>query len=324
MAKFNFEEWTLERLFTKDTIQKLTKEDCTTFEAITSLSEADIVDLKLTIGQKNALTQGVRNLRRSVGQTVDDKDKHVDTKTLSQDDDLNNLLKSLGDSHLKDIFSAATKQDEQGERSSSSLTKALLIPDYLSKHIYSDQKEKILSVKGDTELFLRTQKTKKKPEEVSLPEWIAANARILRKLINDEKIDKRGILDYLDYTIQVGDYAQLYTTSSLMMLDDAHRRRVADEGEDWTRVSEHQFRFLLRSKTNSGSVNGANARQRKDLCIDFLRGNCRFGSRCKYSHQKQENQTQAPRFRNTQNQQETGENTIPPRFRNFSSNSHDE
>ena len=72
-----------------------------------------------------------------------------------------------------------------------------------------------------------------------MPEWIQANARILRKLIQENKLDKQGILAYLDYNTQVGDYAQLYTISSLIMLDDAHRCRVADEAADWTQVSEH-------------------------------------------------------------------------------------
>ena len=99
MAKFVFDEWTLERQFTKETVEKLTKEDSMTLEAITSLSTADIADLKLTIGQKNALIQGIKSLRGSEGQASEEKDepsKPVDTKTLSQDEELNNLLKSLG------------------------------------------------------------------------------------------------------------------------------------------------------------------------------------------------------------------------------------
>ena len=113
------------------------------------------------------------------------------TKTLA----LNSLLEAMNDAHLKDLFAQESVMPGHPANDPANNTKGerpLLVPDHLSKHIYSEEAEKTLFVKGDTEFVLRTHKAKKNPEEVSLPQWVSANACILMKQINS---GKAGIQD---------------------------------------------------------------------------------------------------------------------------------
>ncbi len=109
--------------------------------------------------------------------------------------------------------------------------------------------------------------------EVTLPHWIAAQARILTKPIK-EGMDRAGILDYLDYIMQFGDSCQWYTVQSMVQLDNAHKSRVFDEHVKLEDISNHQFRFLTRYLFDmTGQGQGTHPRcQHDSLPLQFRGG----------------------------------------------------
>ena len=65
------------------------------------------------------------------------------------------------------------------------------------------------------------QDTVKKPKtkDVSLPQWIGANARIMTAMIKEGSLTGNELLGYLEYTTRIGDLASMHTISSVMLYD---------------------------------------------------------------------------------------------------------
>ena len=63
---FELDSWLKQNGITDSTAIKLSREEVNTRDALASLSEADITDLKLPIGQRSLLRQAVCKLRQPV------------------------------------------------------------------------------------------------------------------------------------------------------------------------------------------------------------------------------------------------------------------
>ena len=77
--------------------------------------------------------------------------------------------------------------------------------------------------------FVMSMKSGPKPklENTSPAQWVSANALILAEIIkNDEYYDlKELVLDYLSHTCKIGEMANRYTWSSVMIYDDDYREK---------------------------------------------------------------------------------------------------
>ena len=82
--------------------------------------------------------------------------------------------------------------------------------------VVDNDSETEVSSESDSK-FVWKSKAKVRRENVSLPQWISANVRILKQLIQHDTIDINGIEAYLDYTAQIGHHCKVYTTPSLML-----------------------------------------------------------------------------------------------------------
>lgn len=106
MDDFNFDDWCSEHGIIDKTSDKLKNEDITDVDSLFSLSYSDIMELGLTIGQRNKLKKAMGHL--GIGK----KDAKVDgahgnpvtTKDLSKNTEINSLLESLNDSSFKDLL----------------------------------------------------------------------------------------------------------------------------------------------------------------------------------------------------------------------------
>jgi hypothetical protein len=85
-----------------------------------------------------------------------------------------------------------------------------------------DSDEIVHSGKG-LNLVLQTTLNRVRPEKLSTGQWVAANARIMNKLIVGGKLTASTLTDYLEYTRKIGDLLQLYTPGSVFLLDHHHR-----------------------------------------------------------------------------------------------------
>ena len=57
----------------------------------------------------------------------------------------------------------------------------------------------------------------KRVEDVTIPQWISANVKILQKLMA-EGMSQENVIKYLRYTSKIGDYLQTSDQSSVMLL----------------------------------------------------------------------------------------------------------
>lgn len=174
-----------------------------------------------------------------------------------------------------------------------------MIPDFItapSGAADSDDERELFTGSGGARLII---KSKRKPnaENITMPQWISANARILIKLIETEKVDMDGIVSYLRYTEEIGDYMQTCHLNSVLALDDAQRRKMWSlSDKPWTDIESRSTLFYLKKgsssfKTNNSVKKPSNKRDAvfddkgREICINWQRRTgCSFQERCNYSH----------------------------------------
>ena len=94
-----------------------------------------------------------------------------------------------------------------------------------------------------------------------MPQWLSANARIMLALLDN--MDKATITSYLRYTAKIGDYLQVSEPSSVMLLDEEHRKSVTRENRQWDDIDgDRRYFYLEKSKSSSGNVGNRRNAQR--------------------------------------------------------------
>jgi hypothetical protein len=145
-----------------------------------------------------------------------------------------------------------------------------LIPDYVTTcfgRFLEEDADELVTKKG-LSFKLQGKRKKLEPGEVSIAQWLSANIVILEKLT--PSFSSSQVKEYLKYTRQVGDLLQVYTSESVFLLDDHHRREVYDEDIRWNDVSGHLERFYLERLRGSGgnagssSSSGASAKSKRN------------------------------------------------------------
>ena len=326
MAKFDFDIWCTAEEISEKTKEILISEELNSEKALKRFKVEEVSELSLTRGQAAVLKGALINIQAQSqpaglaatngSPPVKVEEDDPTTKTLAKDKDLNKLLANLGEMSMKDLLSMEESEIAASMGSSGMRKKYESIPDNLSKSIADSAKKDrtLFNLGGDTDVVLRGNKPRKKPEEVNFPQWISAHARILKKMLNKEA-PRQTVLDYIDYTIQFGDYAQLYTQASMMQLDDAHRQSVHEDGVRWQNISDHHFRFWTRTRPDNNSGNGGKTTvpsggQKKKptedrVCYDYNNEKCQYPN-CKYrhvcltcggNHPKSRHEETPPRFR---------------------------
>ena len=345
MDSVTFSDWAEAHGLTANTLDLLAAEEILDFQSVKCLREEDLKALGLSVGQRAKLRAAVANLTASASVSISKAPTSLETpdhpvgaagsfhqattKSLAQDAELNKLINELKDTHLTDLLGVSNQapaaSGKKGERS-------LLIPDFVTtvKWGYRDEEDTILSpdAKAGSHLVIRS-KRKLSPEQVSLPQWIGASARILLHLIANDKVNTMDqAKDYIEYMAQIGDLCQTYTVSSVMTMDDAHRRQVAGSTSRMLPVGMHTMFFHLEKRSGPPSSlkvknKQADSRSRRtldsrgnEICIKYNQtGGCTF-TQCRYSHicltpgcegdhPQFRHDTIAPRFRGRQGHNST-------------------
>ena len=323
-AEFAFEDWASSCKLSKKTVQLLRKEELTVMEAIESLTSDEIQGLSLPLGQAKLLQLGVQRLQtpavdnratapaapgtaRVPGQTgVAPADSQpppgcsgmVTAATLNCDREISTILENMQDVPGDALWNldgagSATIDRPQG--------KPLVIGDFVSRATEGtvDTSEQRLFSQGGSQVILRSCRQKPLPEQVSLAQWISANARILQRLIANGELSSKGIVDYLEYTSDFGDYAQVCEKESLMIYDHEYRLKQARKKTQWGVEDVHLANFYLQRKnrhpgTQTSKTNNSWNRQPStpprsrdsaggEICRTFNGSGCQR-SFCKYSH----------------------------------------
>ena len=346
---FNVEEWCAAQGLNSSTQAVLETEQLDCVLALETLSRDDVLSLRLPLGQRNLLIKAVMGLHVSTdslpkpdlasqADVAHVQAKTVTTKTLARDKELTELAKSMQEASLKDLLSLADIEKEsvpeQQASKSGEKTKALLIPDFVSKPkgLLDDDDEDIelamagFQSRGQKRLVLKG-KNKPRVDEVTLPMWVSANARILQQLVeqeSDESQLRRLLKTYLNYTAQVGDLCQLYTTTSVMVLDDVHRHDQATEAKPWNDVTLHSMIYHLEKKQARSKETPSRAKQRapraydadgREICISYnSNAGCTY-PQCKYSHVCMVSGCNEKHPLTQHHQRAPAADQVPPRFR---------
>jgi hypothetical protein len=148
-------------------------------------------------------------------------------------------------------------------------------------------------------VFIRLASGKPKLDTVSPAQFLAANSRIMAKLIETGRLSGQGIIDYLAYTAKVGEMACRYTWSSVLAYDQQYRVSQAAYGFRWGSDSQHLAMVALRERqptTNQPPHQRHQSRPTgtrlprtvgpsgKEVCVQWNRGHCSFAQRCQYEH----------------------------------------
>ena len=188
-------------------------------------------------------------------------------------------------------------EEEEGQAPRSQTPgKPLLIPDFVTRHnnASADVCEKELIGKNSAQLVLRSSLPKPALEEVSLAQWISANARIMQQLISTKQLKNNDdIMEYLDYTADFGDYAQVCEVGSVMIYDNEYRIKHYRRDRKWGIEDVHLANFHLQKKqpnkfSSRGKSSYMPARRFADnagieICRNFNAHGC-TRSQCKFSH----------------------------------------
>jgi hypothetical protein len=186
------------------------------------------------------------------------------------------------------------------------------------------ESEEVVHTGDGTQLVLKKTARRPSPDKLTAGQWVSANVRILQRLI--PAFSTQELSDYFDYTIGVGDSLQLFTTSSVMILDNEHRIDVHKTGRRWNNVdSRLENRYLKRKEEvqgkpqqqvgakstfvggdRSGGGRSSDRPRSGNICWQFNSAEgCPFHDRCRFSHVDSEasaskQNARAPRFMNRQ------------------------
>ncbi len=330
MEDFTFATWVSEANLSKKTEDILQKEEANTLASLMALRGEHVDAFSLPVGQHALLTKALANLHHAPKTEPEEEvehDKNITTKDLAAKRELNDLIASLKGAHLSDLLHEDSLPGGLvAQRPGELHPKPLLIPEFVidvKKGLYEEDEEDYLTTKSGAKLTLKLSKKKKPlPEEVTIPQWIGASARILLKKIASQKVDMPSVCDYIKYMAKVGDLLQQYTCESVMVMDDLHRRAQAVEQSEFANIGLHtQFLHLEKKQaiskdqkvTKQKPKAGKMAQRKvdssgKEICINYnQQSGCHFNP-CKYSHvcMIQNCQGDHPQFRH---------DSTPPRFR---------
>ncbi|KAL9977192.1 hypothetical protein ACROYT_G014570 [Oculina patagonica] len=240
MTTFDFNAWCTTTQLKEATVEALKKEDIDSEAALKLLTEKDVEELGLSVGQKRVLEAALKKLKLEEQAKTEPGDvtDPVTTKSLAKDSGLEEILKkiegagSLEDSLLAlgttDLFPGKTPAAQNSSTLNSTLPrldndphvflgqqqqkaigtkqgeKPLLIPDFINLGTYdsSEEEQEIGNNSSGAKIIFRATKAKPKLEQITLSMWVASNSRIMYELLKKGKLSATtsDIADYLAYT----------------------------------------------------------------------------------------------------------------------------
>ena len=284
----NFKDLAGQAGIKKATLDKLVAEDFDTVDAVKLMSPDDITTMDITKGQLRLLQQWVKSMNDDMPTTAASTSEH------EEPDDVISTARTDGRADA-DLFLPGDAMDtwNNDDISSQNTGKVHYIHDLVSRMSHDDNERAVCS-QGGTQLILRSTRPKLAPESVSLAQWISANARIMSKLISEGNLKSNSdIQDYLQYTMDFGDYAQVNELPSVMTYDHEYRRKQSVKSRAWGADDIHLANFYLVRKRDSQRTRPTSTNHSRpprlvdtsgtEICRNF-NGNWCYRESCVFSH----------------------------------------
>jgi hypothetical protein len=153
-------------------------------------------------------------------------------------------------------------------------------------------------------LVVRPNVRKPTADQLTAGQWVAANAIILAKLM--PRLSRQDLCDYLDYERKIGGLMQLYTHSTVFILDNEHRIDVHRFNDRWNDIDPMLIGSLLRKREESQLPTNVHTAPRRDnsrTSSQYRQGQsrgdgrknvpcwqynspegCPYGQSCRYGH----------------------------------------
>ena len=222
------------------------------------LTDEDMGKLQFSTGQSMLLKRWVHSLQTPTEQTGQEAEPETE------------------DDALSDLLAEATAPT----------TGNPLFPCEFAGGPLSFDQDTTVCTQGSSRLVLKA-RDHIAPGKLSLSQWVSANARIMRQLINDGTLGTKGdILSYLDYVETVGNYAQVNTIFSVMIYDQEFRRKQAEKRRSWDCEDFYLAKYLLVKKDQTPDMRPRYNHQQStvEICRNFNSPMGCYREHCRYTH----------------------------------------
>jgi hypothetical protein len=160
-------------------------------------------------------------------------------------------------------------------------------------------------VTEDGKLVVKPVVRKPTDDQLTAGQWVAANSIFLSRLL--PKLSRQDLCDYLDYERKLGGLMQIFTHSSVFILDNEHRIDVHRFNDRWNDIDPTMIGSLLKKKDETQLPSNMHTAPRRESQRGNSRGTrqgasqpdgrknaacwqynspegCPFGQSCHYGH----------------------------------------
>ena len=289
--EFNFHAWCEAHGLSKKMDTSLRKEECHTLQCIQLLTERDIREMGLPVGQRNLLLKVITDLK--------DTSKDLPAKPAEDVAEANDAEQDLG-ANLEiadirrqfDTLGAAGKQFDEFMNTHSALPTANSTAP-CGPHAEQSKASPVLGMAMDPRTILTvkapsaktvhitqflSEKTKRRIYDrrrkfvfgtdkgdqvtikaddkhpytgITLSEWSAANCRLMAHLLESQQLSYDHVTYYLAYTTQIYEFYQSYEWEAILDFDHQYRERQNHHKFMWGYIPPNSEISLLGAPRNS-------------------------------------------------------------------------
>ncbi|KAH3711853.1 hypothetical protein DPMN_071528 [Dreissena polymorpha] len=292
-SDFQFDNWAVDLKLPRKVIQQLRQEELVTKEALLLVEESDLKALGLPLGCTKLITQEIRKWKGSISPASGNQ-MSPDAASLDGAGKLLDDLLSSSNGVLTggDETPTSTFMDPRSLLTMKSTSKkAVHITQFLSevtkRRRQSRRKDFVLRSSGTETIVLKTEEDHPYLG-VLLEEWGAANMRLLNYLLETKELKREDTEYYLAYTARIFEFAEKYEWNSVLHYDFRFRELQAEHQFKWGTFSPYMELQILTPRVQKTSYQlgtGPTSKQ-EDCKILKVRGECPFGNRCRYRHNR--------------------------------------
>lgn len=314
--EFEFKEWIKEYELTEETESALLEKGFNSYKTLCLLTAEDVRKefKKLLPAQGLLLQEGIR-LLRPVEALVPPSSRHRNQPEPTVEpaettaEGINPLPEAASKTNLsvQDLLRICGLGENPGEAMTGQQTGNDSLPAtdpyclgsgpfankyrHIGKHITSlnskAEEDTTVSIGGVN--FQMTGEKKVPLEKVKLPQFMEASMCILRAMIIEEATPTQRVLDYVNYIIQIGRFAQTFSWPSVLSYDAIYRRQQSELGFRWGTSSSTLMQTHLRADIQAAGTkpNQPNVKDPKSGNFICQRWNGRNGctlTYCTYAH----------------------------------------